>query len=110
MRRAQPRWEVSSPVCSYDLRRDKLGIELVEISQEHKGQIEEIISDMECPKDFECYKSEFAHVGKVKDAGIESLLECSEEKPEMCTFSLPFGYAYLCECPLRHYIAENFGI
>ena len=82
----------------------------MEISQEQKQQIEEIISDLECPKDFECYKSGFAHVGKAKDAGIESLLECSEENPEMCTFSLPFGYAYLCECPLRYYIAKTLGI
>ena len=68
-----------------------MGIELVDISQEHKRQIEEIISGMECPKDFECYKSGFANVGKVKDVGIELLLECSEEHPEMCKFSLPFG-------------------
>ena len=82
----------------------------MEISQEQKGQIEKIIMDMECPKDFECYKSGFAHIGKVKYAGIESFLECSEEKPEICRFSLPFGYAYLCECPLRNYIAKTFCI
>jgi hypothetical protein len=82
----------------------------MEISQEQKKQIEEVIGDMECPKDFACYKSGFANVCKAKDAGIESLLECSEENPETCKFSLLFGSAYFCNCPFRHYIAKGFHV
>jgi hypothetical protein len=82
----------------------------MELRQEQKRHIEEIIRDMECPKDFECYKSGFANVCKAKNGAIESLLECSEKHPEMCQFSLPYGDGYFCECPFRHYIAKGFCI
>jgi hypothetical protein len=85
-------------------------MEPVEIGQELKRQIEEIIGDMECPEDFKCYKSGFADVCKAKKPGIASLLECSEEHPETCKFSLSLGHAHFCECRLRHYIAKGLGI
>ena len=82
----------------------------MEISQALKSQIEEIINNMECPKDFACYKSGFTNVCKAKRATVSPLLECSEEHPEMCRFSLKFVQTYFCECPFRHYIAKGLGI
>ena len=77
------------------------------MEEEHKKQIEKIISGMECPKDFTCYKSGFEDLCKAKDIGIESFLECLEENPRDCKFLLSFGYGYLCHCPLRCYIAKK---
>ncbi len=74
---------------------------------EHRKKIEEIIGAMSCPKDFKCCESDLANVCKAKDIGIESFLECLEEDPRCCKFALSFGDAYLCQCPLRIYIAKK---
>ena len=39
---------------------------------------------------------------KVSDIGLGLFLECKEEKPEKCTFSLSFGHSYLCKLQLYH--------
>jgi len=80
------------------------------VAEEHKRQIEEIIGGMKCPRDFKCCEGGFANVCKAKDIGIESFLECLEENPQTCKFALSFGYSYLCQCPLRVYIAKKLSI
>lgn len=77
------------------------------MDEEQRKRIEEIIGGMTCPKDFKCCESDFANVCKAKDTGMESHLECLEEKPVTCEFVLSFGYGYLCQCPLRVYIAKK---
>jgi hypothetical protein len=77
------------------------------MDKELRTQIEEIISEMKCAKNFRCCEDNFANVCKAKDIGASFFLECLEEKPQQCQFSLPFGNAYFCQCPLRVYIAKN---
>ena len=79
------------------------------MEQHHIDKIEKIISEIKCPKDFVCYKSGFKNLCKAKDIGLESFIDCLEENPETCVFSLSFGYSYLCTCPLRIYIAKNLN-
>jgi hypothetical protein len=38
---------------------------------------------------------------------MEEYIDCLEENPEKCEFSLPFGEGYLCKGALRIYIAKN---
>jgi len=40
--------------------------------KEHKEKIEQIMSDMTCSKDFECYKSGFDNLCKAKVIGMEN--------------------------------------
>ncbi len=83
----------------------------MEIAQEHQRQIKEIISGINCPKEFECYKSGFENLCKVEDMGIEGSVVCLEKNPKACGFSLPLEPdRRLCLCPLRTYIAKNFNI
>jgi hypothetical protein len=70
-------------------------------------EIEKIINGLRCPKDHKCYKSGFELLCSAKDIGIASFLECLEKKPDQCKFSFPFGLIYLCECPLRIYLAKR---
>ncbi len=70
-------------------------------------EIEEIIGQMKCPKDFICYGSGFEVLYKARDMGIESFLECLEKNPIQCRFSLSFAYTYFCQCPLRIYIGKK---
>ena len=73
----------------------------------YKKEIEKIIGGMKCPKDFKCCKPGFDVVCKAKDIGLETFLECLEEDPRSCQFSVPFGEGYFCQCPLRVYIAKK---
>jgi len=77
--------------------------------EKHKKEIEKIISGMKCSRDFKCYKSGFEDLGKARDIGVKGYVECLEDNPEACVFSVPFGYAFLCKCPLRVYIAKELG-
>ena len=82
---------------------------LVEITQEHASRIEELKAGLECPKEFLCCKSGFAHLGKVRKAGVSGFLECLEPDSRNCQFSLPYGNPPACLCPIRSYIAAEFG-
>ena len=79
----------------------------MEWTKEQKHQMEEIASETNCPNDFRCFKSEPEELRRARNMGIEGYLNCLEQKPEKCEFSLPFGEGYLCKCPVRVYIAEN---
>jgi hypothetical protein len=77
------------------------------VKKDHKNEIEEIIGQMQCAKDFQCYKSGFEILSKTKDIGLELYLQCLEENVFGCQFSVRFGGNYFCECPLRVYIAKE---
>lgn len=70
-------------------------------------EIQEIVGEMQCPKNFKCYKSGFKHLCRAKDFGIESFLECLESEPEECKFSFSVEGINYCQCPLRCYIAQK---
>ncbi len=75
----------------------------------HK-KIEEIMGQMECPKNFECVMNGFQQLCKARDFGVEGFAYCLEENPPLCSFALPFGFAFICRCTLRVHIAKNIGI
>ena len=69
--------------------------------------IEKIIGGMRCPKDFKCTIFSFEELCKAEDIGKENCIECLERGPCDCPFVIDVGYARLCRCPLRIYIAKN---
>jgi hypothetical protein len=77
------------------------------VEQDHKKEIENIIGQMRCPKDFVCYKSGLEVLCKAQDVGMESHLVCLEGHPRKCKFSVAFRSSYFCICPLRVYIAKK---
>jgi hypothetical protein len=80
----------------------------MEITTEHKTQIEEIISGMECPKDFKCYKSGFEDLSKAKIFQDGDLIECLDESLWLCELCFGFEGKFYCKCQLRKYIAKHF--
>lgn len=82
----------------------------MEIKQEQERRIQEIMSEMQCPEDFKCYKSGFEDLCKLRIVCDGQLVECLEEKGQACDLGFAFGYGYFCDCPLRKYIAENFKV
>jgi len=77
------------------------------MEQDHDKELQEMIGSFTCPKDFKCYKSGFEKLCKAQEVGLETFLECLEEDPYECPFSLSFGDMFLCECPLRVYITKK---
>lgn len=77
----------------------------MEWTEQQKQQIEEIASEIDCPRDFKCFKTEPEEFHKALSIGIEGYLSCME--PQDCEFALPFGESHLCKCPVRVYIAQN---
>ena len=77
------------------------------MEQDHKKEIERIIGQLKCSKDFECYKSGFEALCKAQDIGMVSYLHCLEEEPRNCLFIVTTPDTNYCECPLRVYIARK---
>jgi len=77
------------------------------VDDEVRKEIEKIIGQMECPKDFLCYRSGLKVLCKAREFGIEDYLECLEEGGGGCPFSIDFGDMHFCKCPLRYYLANN---
>ncbi|MES0364102.1 MAG: hypothetical protein ABUK14_09155 [Desulfobacteria bacterium] len=81
------------PVCSFIVK--------------HRIALQEITRDLSCPKGFQCYKSGFQDLCKVRDVGMQTFVECHEQYSEDCTFSLSlYGWNY-CRCPVRVYVVKN---
>jgi hypothetical protein len=81
----------------------------VQFSQEHKSRIEQFIGTLECPRDYECYRSGFEMLSRAQCVGETGLIECLGEHGDCCPYGLPFGDSVFCQCPLRKYIAETLG-
>ncbi len=77
------------------------------MKEEDKKKIQEIMLAIKCEKDFKCADSGFEILCKAKDFGVDNYLECLESDPQKCSFTLSFGYEYLCQCPLRVYLAKR---
>jgi hypothetical protein len=75
--------------------------------QELEKRLRKAIGDLHCPKNFKCHVRGFENICKAQDTGLETFLECLEERPNDCPFSLSFGGMFLCECPLRVYIGKK---
>ena len=78
------------------------------ITREHKHKIKNIIKQINCPKNFECYESQFENVCEVGIVGDFDRIECIEEEAKTCKYGSPIGHGAMCQCPLRYYIAKHF--
>lgn len=78
-----------------------------DMTDDERQQIEEIIGSMACPKGFRCAESGFKNLCKARDIGVESYLDCLDEGRSLCKFALPFADIYLCQCPLRVFLAKR---
>ncbi len=80
---------------------------LMELTSAQRTEIDKLASGIQCPKDFECYKSKAGKMCKTRDFGLERYLDCLEDEQHACEFSLSFGAGYFCTCPVQIYIAKH---
>jgi hypothetical protein len=75
------------------------------MKQNQKEDIEKIMTEMDCPSDFECFKSEFKTLCR---AGLRNkYTDCLDEKGCSFKHSVLFGSGSVCHCKLRTYVAKN---
>ena len=79
----------------------------MKLTEEQRQEIEKIAKGMNCPKNFECYKSGIKKFCKTRDFGLSQYLDCLEKEPYACEYSLSFGDGYFCTCPVQLYITKN---
>ncbi len=77
------------------------------MEQDLETELQEIMGGVTCPKDFKCYKSGLENLCKAEDVGLQWYLLCLEPQPQECKFSVLIENKYLCECPLRVYLAKK---
>ena len=73
------------------------------------SKLGKIMDGMQCPKDFICKKSGFKILCKANYVESGKCVECLDEKPKLCSFSLTFGGTFLCICPVRVYLAKELN-
>jgi len=77
------------------------------MKEEDKKKIEEIMSGLKCEKNYICANSQFELLCEAEDIGLDNYLSCLESDPQRCNFSLSFGDSYMCQCPIRVYLAKK---
>ena len=77
------------------------------MEHDYKEEIEKIMMEMTCPKDFERYTSGFRYLCKTQDAGREDCLICLEDRSHECSFSSIVGKETHCSCPLLYHISKR---
>lgn len=95
------------PYCGTRLIAEEARAKMQQLEVDIKEEIEKIMVEMECSKDFICYRSGFEVLCKAKITGAEPLLECLKGSPQDCEFSTRFGNSHFCQCPLRVYLAKE---
>ena len=77
------------------------------MKEEDRKKIEELMAGMQCPKNFACAENGFERLCEAVDIGLETYIQCRGENPSACTFAMPFGNNYFCDCPLRVYLRKK---
>ena len=63
----------------------------MEITKDHKEQIEQIIKELECPRRYECYRSEFEELPLLKQAGLANWWNALYAMPDSALSSSPLA-------------------
>jgi hypothetical protein len=80
-----------------------------ELTKEDIEKLQEIIDSIKCPKNFQCCQTGFEKVCNARSIGDKKFLECLDENPTDCKFAASYhDQFFICQCPLRQYIAEKF--
>ena len=76
------------------------------MDEEELIRIKKTLENSTCPHGCKCYRLNPDEICKARATDLENLLECLEDDPEQCTFSMPFGGTYFCKCQTRIELAK----
>jgi hypothetical protein len=75
--------------------------------QEKNYQINTIMKDIYCTRNYECYKKGIDNFKTLNQVIAENLLECNADNNHSCPYSLSYGDTHFCKCPLLNYLHKN---
>ncbi len=80
------------------------------MKQVPKWRIQEIMSRIDCPEGFECYKSGFENLCPQEITECDGPDDCRKAQRDQgndtpCALKTSSGRDYCCRCPLRIYVA-----
>ena len=78
------------------------------IQPDEKLKLDALRTQVHCPRRFRCVESSLDDLCKAAYHADLGILECLEPIPGSCGCAKPFASAFVCRCPLRMYIAQNF--
>ena len=78
-------------------------MELLDIEHAKK-----LLDNRKCEKGLRCTKSGLGELCAARDIRNDEFLIC-QEKDKNCSFALEFVFGYMCKCPVRLYIAKEYG-
>ena len=82
----------------------------MELTVAQETDVQKIMAETDCPKDFPCYESGFEDLIAVKPFSGTDVVECLKETDSCCPKSIRFDVnTILCTCPLRRYVSLNLG-
>jgi len=79
------------------------------MKEEDRRKLEEIISQLDCQKNFKCATSNFENLCEAEDIGIDSHVLCHDSATFLCGFALTVDQRNFCSCPVRIYLAKHLG-
>jgi len=79
------------------------------MKERDRRNIEKIISQLNCQKNFKCAASDFENLCKAEDIGLGTHLLCHDSATFLCGFSLRVDQENFCSCPVRVYLARHLG-
>ncbi|MHC4539292.1 MAG: hypothetical protein ACYTEK_08425 [Planctomycetota bacterium] len=85
---------------------------MMTIGEEDSKAIHQIMSEMQCPKNFQCTQDGFEDLCKARDFGDDKTLHCLEETSPPCQLAGVYNHGFqmrFCHCPLRVYVAKKLG-
>jgi len=82
----------------------------MKLTPEQEHDVKAIMAEMDCPRDFHCYKSKFEDLAPVEAYAGNNIVECRKADRSSCPMSYFFGMrSVFCKCPLRKYAALRLG-
>jgi len=82
---------------------------LIIMDEEKLKQIKKILETSSCPTNCKCYGANREEICRARQTDLDNLLECLEDHPEDCSFSIAFGGSYYCKCQTRIELAKILG-
>ncbi len=71
-------------------------------------RIKSLLGRLRCTKELSCTKAGLQSLCKARYILNDKVKLCLEKTPD-CSFATKFGSGFLCECPVRIYLAKHLG-
>ncbi len=85
----------------------------MELTPEQEADVQKIMAEIDCPRNFHCYESGFEDLAPVQVMSDNAVV-CPKAKEYFCPMAISFGLngilsIMLCRCLLRRYAAMELG-